>query len=368
MSVLRRSLLVVSLLRRSLLGRRLRGGSLGRPRRKAVRRALMLTSGTRGWPRTTRAGWVLLIVHRGPLWGNTAAEWTSAAASWFRTYCAWRSYRTYPGRVIALWWFPSAVVATTLVIAGLAKLVGPPEMRDPRTTAAAMALPQHTPSLVAIRAHPWVEVAVGLGVLLLPSRAVLIPAVLALTLCLTYTALTFRAVRAGSTQCRCFGMLGTGTLSGWTTLRNVALSLGAIPGVVMAAHGTTLISSGRGWVAAAGVGVTAVVLIVPLVTGARQQGVRAAIDEAPRLTMMELHLSTDCGPCGYLRRRVGELRAEGELPVTVVEAGPGEPAPRGVLQDASGATMAIYDDPWDIETTLRILATPSPPAARGADG
>lgn len=112
-------------------------------------------------------------------------------------------------------------LAVVLIVSGVAKL------RD-RDAAAEAFDNLKVPALLAqpwLRtALPWVELALGIALLVLPSVAGLLGTLAAVALFAAYLVLIVRAYRRGSqANCNCFGALTSGRISGWTVARNAIL-------------------------------------------------------------------------------------------------------------------------------------------------
>lgn len=120
--------------------------------------------------------------------------------------------------------------AAVLVVSGVAKLREPAATRDAFTS---LRLPRFLalgPWPVVL---PWVEIALGLALLMLPARAVAVPAALSLALFLAYWAIIARALRfAEPVRCSCFGKIGDHTVRRRTLVRNTVLVATALLAVV----------------------------------------------------------------------------------------------------------------------------------------
>lgn len=270
-----------------------------------------------------------------------------------------------------MWWLPVAIVAVSIGVAGFAKLLAP--ATPAASIAAALHLPTGRSWRTAIRLHPIIEVVIALTVLLAPGRPAAVAGTAALSaLTAAYLGIVIRARRRGAGLCPCFGPLGSGRLTRWTVLRNAGLLAGAVWGLVHAASGSTPTPTGRwGWL---GVATILVLTAIALAAIARRRGsarldaeVEAALRTAtgsgpgsgPAAPAVRLRLSPDCGPCRYLRRRLGESGAAGR--VTLLDAARGDRAPVAEVIDTAGAVLAQVDDPAAIDALLTRLGRRTQP-------
>lgn len=115
----------------------------------------------------------------------------------------------------------SVTVATVLIVSGIAKL------KDPAGVRVAFEQMKVPPALSATwiqRSFPWVEIALGAGLLVLPFPLGLLSAIGAFVLFGAYTFLVARSLASKQeASCNCFGALTSGKITGWTLARNVAL-------------------------------------------------------------------------------------------------------------------------------------------------
>src|SRR5690242_7410447 len=116
---------------------------------------------------------------------------------------------------------PVLTCAVVLLVSGVAKL------RDPSSVERAFTSLEVQPSLsgTAIRrAVPWLEVVLGLALLVTGGGLLVVVAALTLGLFLAYLVLVARAVRRPEpVDCGCFGALGDDRVTRVTVWRNVAL-------------------------------------------------------------------------------------------------------------------------------------------------
>lgn len=111
------------------------------------------------------------------------------------------------------------LLAAVLLLSGIAKIVRPDGAAD---AFEALGVPAALRSRLVVRAHPWVEIVLGLAVVLLPTPWSVVAAVAALLLLAAYLVLVVRAVSTGEeASCNCFGGLGSSQIDGWTVARNV---------------------------------------------------------------------------------------------------------------------------------------------------
>ncbi len=125
---------------------------------------------------------------------------------------------------------PALLLATVLVVSGVAKL------RAPDDTADAFVSLRLPPALVTAgvpRLLPWGELVLAALLVLTPRPLYAVAAAAALALFAAYLVVVGRAVRFPEpATCACFGRLGLGTLSRATVLRNLALVLLAATALV----------------------------------------------------------------------------------------------------------------------------------------
>jgi uncharacterized membrane protein YphA (DoxX/SURF4 family) len=113
------------------------------------------------------------------------------------------------------------LVAAVLLTSGLAKVLRP---GDPDAAFEALGVPAALRRPAVVRAHPWVEILLGVAVLVLPYPADVVATVLALGLFTAYLVLVWRAVARGEeASCQCFGSLGADRITPRTVVRNAVL-------------------------------------------------------------------------------------------------------------------------------------------------
>lgn len=251
---------------------------------------------------------------------------------------------------------PLLTCVVVLVVSGVAKLRAP-ESVD--LAFSALEVPSAVNTPLVRRLFPWVEIALGVWLLLATGPALVVVALLTLALFLTYLVLVVRAVRRPEpVDCGCFGALGDSEVTAVTVWRNVALVLSAALAVLAGLRGTGLLpallddTGAWAWVAAAALSAAVAGLVVyrpPAVgreAGSATNGLAAAAvdedgeylrvtipkaqvltedgdlvflaSEARRAAHLLVFLSPGCGPCG----RLGPLVAgwSQELAPVVVKA------------------------------------------------
>ncbi|USQ79910.1 hypothetical protein NF556_20375 [Ornithinimicrobium faecis] len=128
-----------------------------------------------------------------------------------------------------------AVLTAWLVLAAVLATSGVGKVRHPEGAAEAAASLGVSAALRGpgwVRAHPWLELALAVLLLVLPHPFSVVTAAATLVLFLAYLALVCRAVASGADiTCHCFGSVGTGVVDGWTVARNAVLV--ALGGVVL---------------------------------------------------------------------------------------------------------------------------------------
>lgn len=116
-------------------------------------------------------------------------------------------------------------VALALGVSGVAKLR---PGQDLEAAFEAMGVPVVLRRAPVVRALPWLEIVLGLALLVLPHPVSLVVTALALLLLLAYLGLVLRAVvRRTAVDCHCFGGLGSGRVTGVTVARNLLLVVAA---------------------------------------------------------------------------------------------------------------------------------------------
>lgn len=292
---------------------------------------------------------------------------------------------------------PLLTCSAVLVVSGVAKL------RDPVGTDRAVAslrVPAPFDGRVVRRALPWVEVGLGVWLLLATGVVHVVLAFAVLVLFAAYTALVARALRGPEpAECGCFGALGDQRVTGATLARNVALVVTALLALLGALRDDAFLPaalSGDGsvwaWWAAALLTAAVAALVTwrgptpaPTPTPPRPAGddageyVRVEIPEAQVLTAdgdlllvgsearsaarLLVFLSPGCGPC----QRIGPLVpgwAEGLDPVRVHAVLLGRP---DVLDRLPHLRGHAWFDPYGVAQRRLAPGTPSA-VLLGADG
>jgi thiol-disulfide isomerase/thioredoxin len=169
----------------------------------------------------------------------------------------------------------SATVAALVVVLTLAAVLltsGVAKLRDARATRDAfdaLRVPSLIPADASARALPWVEIALGVLLLVAP-RGWLVPTAAALVLLmLAYTGLVARALGAEEpVSCSCFGGLGRHEIDRTTLGRNVLLTVLTVVVLWFALGGgstrsaVTDLDRGGWWTLAAAVAAAAVAVLV----------------------------------------------------------------------------------------------------------
>ena len=243
---------------------------------------------------------------------------------------------------------PVAALVVVLTLVAVLLLSGAAKLRDRRATRdafTALRVPAFVPAGAAAAALPWIEVGVGVLLLVAPSGWLVPVGAATLALMLVYTALIARALRFEEpVECSCFGSIGRHEVDRTTLARNVLLSvLSAVvlwfaldDGSVPAAVGDL---DDSGWYALAAA-VAAVVVAVLVV------------------------LNPSCGPCTRIAERLDGWAARLAPAVGVVAIYPDQ-------HSASGATEHAPElAAWEPELNVRRVFSVSTPAAilLGADG
>jgi hypothetical protein len=133
-----------------------------------------------------------------------------------------------------------AILAVVLVVSAVGKL------RSPAASAAAftaLRVPRRLSSPIVVRALPWVEIVVGVGLVVAGGWLGVVVSLAVLALFTAYLALVVRA-RGFDTDvdCACFGSLGPGRVTMLTVWRNVWLLALAVISVVVATRGDALVA------------------------------------------------------------------------------------------------------------------------------
>lgn len=291
---------------------------------------------------------------------------------------------------------PLLVCAAILLISGAAKVSHPTETGD-----AFHSLRVPAPAW-APRALPWVEIALGVALLVFPGRALLVPTVLTVGLFVAYTVVIARALQFDEpVTCNCFGALGAHQVSVRTLVRNLALVVAAGLTVLAAARevsGPRAVTESTGaqwaWLALSalaafvmtlslgGGGTTDVDTAPAAATGDDDEYIRLPIPlgqgrthDEQLVTLDELVLqrpallvsvNPGCGPCA---------RVIPQLPLWAKQFGTSlelralyPPSPELVEEMAPETTsLALYDTDHNISRVLRMSGYPSA-ILLGADG
>ena len=133
--------------------------------------------------------------------------------------------------------------AVVLLVSGWSK-VG--DVTGLRLAFVAMRVPAALSRVAVVRSLPYVELTLGLALLLTWGWLLAVVGAMVTVLFLAYTLLVARVLRAGDTvECQCFGSLGDDRVTSVTLARNVVL-------VVLAALATAFGVGGSGVVPAVG--------------------------------------------------------------------------------------------------------------------
>jgi hypothetical protein len=227
-------------------------------------------------------------------------------------------------------------VALALLVSGVAKL------RPGQPLAAAfeaMGVPLALRRATVVQALPWLEIVLGVALLVLPHPVSLAVTALALLLVLAYLGLVLRAVlRRADVDCHCFGGLGSGRVTGVTLLRNVLLAVAACWGFADAVAGHSFLQrlgdlhgSGTTWLLGGALLAATAVLVVwrpapePLHgladDGAKRRGIpyvelvdgTGAVTSLPALAaqrpLLLVMLSATCGACAVVLEVVADWPA-----------------------------------------------------------
>ncbi len=256
-------------------------------------------------------------------------------------------------------------------------------------------MPAPLTGAVVRRAVPWVELALGVGLLVAAGSALAVVAALALGLFLGYLALVAIAWRGPEpVDCGCFGALGSTRVTGVTVLRNALLVVGAgltvAGGLLGGGLSRTLDAAAVGWVLAALLTAAVAVAVAwrpegpatdPGAAGAEpgEEYVRVPVPEAQALTadgrlvavaeearaaaQLLVFLRPGCGPCGRLGPRVAGWAAA-LAPVGVRAVVIGDPSSLARLPYLDATT---WFDPHEVALHQLGLRTPSA-VLLGTDG
>ncbi|MBM6404996.1 hypothetical protein JQN72_12160 [Phycicoccus sp. CSK15P-2] len=301
---------------------------------------------------------------------------------------------------------PSPLVLPLLTCAVVLALGGAAGLRDPAALGRAvdsLPVPRRLRAPWLVRSVPWVEVALGLWLLVATGAALVVVTVMVLALFSGYLVLVSRAVAGPEpAECGCFGPLGEDRVTRATVVRNAVLVLAAILGVVAAVRGVAVLPAAMqgatwGWLSATALAVAVGVLVTWRSPGAEPAGNpsdgagtaggTSDDEDYERATVPEVQLLTDegdlvllthmaslsarllvfvrpaCGACARVAPLVPVWAAE-LAPVSVhavLVGGPDE------LGDHPGLVGHAWFDPHGI--AHRALATGTPSAVLvGTDG
>jgi thiol-disulfide isomerase/thioredoxin len=288
---------------------------------------------------------------------------------------------------------PLLACAVVLLLSGVAKL------RAPQTVDAAftaLEVPAVLDTAVVRRLSPWLEVAVGVGLLLATGTALVVVAVLTLMLFVAYLMLVVRAVRRPEpVDCGCFGALGDSEVTPMTVWRNVLLVVAALLAVVAGLQDGGLAGSlgdegVLAWVASAALTAAIAVLVAyrAPATGAPPAAPRVEADggyervETPRAQVLSqrgelvllshetmtsalllVFLNPGCGPCERIGPDLARW-AEELHPVTLRAVVTATPA---VVESYTYFEGLAYYDPFGIARAAFGVGTPAA-VLLGTDG
>lgn len=160
---------------------------------------------------------------------------------------------------------PVVTCAFVLLVSGVAKLQSPASVEAAFTS---LRVPTAFDTPLVRRALPWLEVALGVWLLLATGTALAVVAVLTLLLFLAYLALVVVAVRGPEpADCGCFGAIGDSRVTRVTVWRNALLVVAAVLAVAAGLRGVGLLPavleepSTWGWLATAALAAAVAVLV-----------------------------------------------------------------------------------------------------------
>ncbi|HRA27240.1 MauE/DoxX family redox-associated membrane protein [Ornithinibacter sp.] len=272
---------------------------------------------------------------------------------------------------------PSALLLPVLTCAVVLLVSGVAKLRDPDAVDTAFVdldVPAGLRHPLLRRALPWVEIALGVWLVLATGSALVVVAALTLGLFLAYLWLVVRAVRMPeAVDCGCFGALGDTRVTAVTVWRNIALVASAALSLALGLSGSGVLAalledpSLWGWLATAALAaaVTGLVLYRPtaadpvtavdgVVTGElpvdddgdylpTPAPVAQLLDEAGALVLLSretpaaahllIFLNPGCGSCEAVKPFVAQW-SQDLAPVTV----------RAVLMVAPAALTSTWPD------------------------
>ncbi|MFL6171083.1 MAG: MauE/DoxX family redox-associated membrane protein [Ornithinibacter sp.] len=288
---------------------------------------------------------------------------------------------------------PLLACAVVLLVSGVAKLRAPDSVD---AAFSALEVPAVLDTPVVRRLAPWLEVALGVGLLLATGAALVVVAALTLVLFTVYLLLVVRAVRRPEpVDCGCFGALGDAPVTRMTVWRNVLLVVAALLALVAGLQGVGLVGSvgasdALAWVSAAGLTTAIAVLVTYRAPMAPPPAAGPPADadgnyervETPRAqvlnqrgelvllaheTMTSAHLlvflSPGCGPCERIGPDLARW-AEQLHPVTLRAVVTAAPA---VVESHTYLQGLAYYDPFGITRAAFGVRTPAA-VLLGTDG
>lgn len=264
------------------------------------------------------------------------------------------------------------LVAAVLVVSGVAKL------RDPAGVDAAfasMGVPRALSGRLVRRSFPWVEVVLGVLLVVVGGPGAMVVGAGAASLMAAYTVLVARARRRPAATCACFGALTSGKVTGLTLARNITLLALSLLAILDAAGGRSVVvrlatTDAAPWllgVAAAGWLAFAVLREPPAVTSAEPQpGASTMVDDGDLLdyerrpnppavlqdmngqlislagltaqrAVLAVWVSPGCTPCASVIAKLPVWRDA--LPQLAV---------RALVRDLKQVESAASDFPWDL--------------------
>ncbi len=288
---------------------------------------------------------------------------------------------------------PLLACAVVLLVSGVAKLRAPDSVDSAFT---ALEVPAVLDTALVRRLSPWLEVVLGVGLLLATGPALVVVAGLTLVLFLAYLVLVVRAVRRPEpVDCGCFGALGDAQVTPMTVWRNVFLVVAALLALVAGLQGVGLVGSlgeaeALAWVATAALAAAIAVLVTYRPPAPAASGVGPSVDadgtyervETPRAQVLNQHgelvllehetmtsahllvfLSPGCGPCERIGPDLAQW-AEQLRPVTLRAV---VNAPPSVVESHTYFEGLAYYDPFGITRVAFGLHTPAA-VLLGTDG
>lgn len=293
---------------------------------------------------------------------------------------------------------PVAALVVVLTLVAVLLTSGAAKLRDRQATRdafTALRVPRIVPADPGAAALPWVELVLGVLLLLAPAGWLAPVAAAVLVLMLAYTLLIARALGFEEpVTCSCFGSLGRHDVDRTTLGRNLLLSLLAAAALWSALDGGSVPAAfgaldGPGWyaVAAAAAAAAVPVLVVgfPGASGAlpdpepldyERQAIpfgALTLTDGRATTLAELSrtqarlllvLNPGCGPCVRTAEQADDWAARLGPAVGVVAIYPDEQAARAATEHSPDLAA------WEPELNVRRVFSVGTPAAvlLGADG